>query len=82
MISSQDERAMAELVKTRACRRLVLAKYFDRAEPVDYETGEMARCDRCCSGVTDRQRRESRTARERGIVTDALDQISGGCVVC
>jgi hypothetical protein len=82
MVSSQDERAMAEFVKTRACRRLVLAKYFDRAEPVDCETGEMARCDRCCSGVTDRQRSESRTARERGIVTDALDQISGGCVVC
>jgi hypothetical protein len=82
MISSQDERAMAEFVKTRACRRLVLARYFDRAEPVDCETGEMARCDRCCSGVTDRQRSESRTARERGIVTDALDQISSGCVVC
>jgi superfamily II DNA helicase RecQ len=82
MISSHDERAMAEFVRTRACRRLVLAKYFDRAEPVDCEAGEMARCDRCCSGVTDLQRSESRTAREKGIVTDALDQISGGCVVC
>jgi hypothetical protein len=82
MISSHDERAMVEFVKTRACRRLILAKYFDRAEPVDCETGDMARCDRCCSGVTDRQRSESSTARERGVVTDALDQISGGCVVC
>lgn len=82
MISSHDERAMAEFVTTTACRRLVLAKHFDSGEPVDCEAGEMARCDRCCSGVTDRQRSESRTARERGVVTDALDQISGGCVVC
>ena len=82
MISSHDERAMAEFVRTTTCRRLVLAKYFDRGEPVDCVAGEMARCDRCCSGVTDRQRSESRTAHERGVVTDALDQISGGCVVC
>jgi len=54
MISSPDERAMVEFVKTRACRRLTLAKYFDRAKPVNYEEGEMARCDRCYSGVTDR----------------------------
>lgn len=82
IMSSPDERAMAEFVKTRTCRRLVLAKHLDRAEPVDCETGDMARCDRCSSGITDRQRSESRTARERGVVTDALDQISGGCVVC
>lgn len=82
LISSPDERAMAEFVRSRACRRLVLAKHLDRAEPVDCETGDMARCDRCCSGITDRQRSESRTACERGVVTDALDQISGGCVVC
>jgi superfamily II DNA helicase RecQ len=81
MIASQDERAIAEFVKTRACRMLVLVEYFDCAEPVDYEIGDMARCDRCCSGVTDRQRSESRTAREKGSVTDALYQISGGCVV-
>ena len=82
ILPSLDECAMVEFVKTRACRRLVLARYFDRIEPVDCETGEMARCDRCCSGITDRQRSESRTARERGVVTDALDQISGGCAVC
>ena len=82
MVSSQDERAMAEFVKTTGCRRLVLARCFDSGELVDCEMGEMARCDRCCSGVTDRQRSESRTTRERGIVTDALDQMSAGCVVC
>ena len=73
ILPSLDECAMVEFVKTRACRRLVLAKHFDRIEPVDCETGEMARCDRCCSGITDRQRSESRTAREKGVVTDALD---------
>jgi superfamily II DNA helicase RecQ len=82
MVSSQDKRAMAEFVKTIGCCRLVLARCFDSSEPMDYEIGEMAQCDRCCSGVTDQQRSESRTTCERGIVTDALDQISAGCVVC
>jgi hypothetical protein len=54
MITKHDERAILEFVKTRACRRLVLTKYFDRAEPVDWEIGDMTRQDRCCSGVTDR----------------------------
>jgi superfamily II DNA helicase RecQ len=33
-----DERAMVEFVRTRGCRRLVLARYFDRGEPADCET--------------------------------------------
>jgi hypothetical protein len=81
-IWDRDESAMVEFVKTRECRRLVLGEHFDRGEPVDCETGDMARCDRCCSGITDRQRSESRAAHEQGVVTDALDQLSGGCVVC
>lgn len=78
----RDERAMVEFVKTRGCRRLVLARYFDRGEPADCETDDMARCDRCSSGITDAERSESGAAHDRSTVTDALDQISGGCVVC
>jgi superfamily II DNA or RNA helicase len=79
---SPDELAMVDFVKTKECRRLVLAKNFDTVRPVDCETGEMARCDRCRPGITDWHRKQSRASHEEGMFTEALDQIAGNCSVC
>ena len=79
---SPDEKAMVDFVDTDDCRRLVLGRYFDRKPAQDCVSGEMERCDRCCSGVSDWARSEKETSQEREIVEDALDQMSNGCLVC
>ena len=79
---SRDEKEVLKFVNTDACRRLVLAEYFDEEEPVDCVAGEMARCDRCGGGPTDWDRSQRSTAEERGTVTDTLDQIASGCAAC
>jgi superfamily II DNA helicase RecQ len=79
---SPDEKAMLDFVNTGDCRRLVLGRYFDRKPAQDCVTGEMERCDRCCSGVSDWARSEKETSKERETVEDALDQMANGCPVC
>lgn len=77
-----DEKAMLDFVNTDDCRRLVLGGYFDRKPAQDCISGEMERCDRCRSGVSDWARSEKEMSQEREIVEDALDQITNGCPVC
>jgi hypothetical protein len=79
---TRDETEMLNFVSSEGCRRLVLARYFDEAEPQDCISGEMARCDRCGCGVTDWERSQRAVAEEEGVVLDTLDQIAGGCAVC
>jgi hypothetical protein len=79
---SPDEKAMLDFVNTDDCRRLVLGRYFDRKPAQDCVSGEMERCDRCCSGVSDWARSEKETSNERELVEDALDQMANGCPVC
>ena len=79
---SRDEREALKFVNTDGCRRLVLADYFDEVEPLDCISGEMARCDRCGSGVTDWERSQKSVATEKGLVMDTLDQMVNGCAVC
>ena len=79
---SRDEREMLNFVNTDRCRRLVLAEYFDEGEPVDCISGEMARCDRCGSGVTDWERSQRSAAEEKGEMLDTLDEVASGCAVC
>jgi hypothetical protein len=77
-----DEKAMLDFVNTDDCRRLVLGNYFDREAAQDCISGDMERCDRCCSGVSDWARSEKETSHEREVVEDALDQMANGCPVC
>ncbi len=79
---SSDEQEMLKFIDTDRCRRLVLAEYFDEGEPVDCISGEMARCDRCGSGVTDWERSQRSVAEEREVILDTLDQVANGCTVC
>jgi hypothetical protein len=79
---SPDEGAMLDFVNTDDCRRLVLGRYFDGKPAEGCVSGEMERCDRCCSGVSDWARAEKETSQEREIVEDALDQMANGCPVC
>jgi len=79
---SPDEKAMLDFVNADDCRRLVLGRYFDRRPAADCASGDMERCDRCCSGVSDWARLEKETSREREMVEDALDQMANGCPVC
>lgn len=79
---SPDEKAMLDFVNTDDCRRLVLGRYFDKKPAQDCVSGEMERCDRCCSGVSDWARSEKEASHEREIVEDALDQMANGCPVC
>lgn len=79
---SRDERELVKFVNTDGCRRRVLAEYYDEGEPVDCISGEMARCDRCGSGVTDWERSQRNVAEEKGMVLDTLDQVANGCTVC
>jgi hypothetical protein len=79
---SPDEKAMLDFVITDDCRRLVLGNYFDRKPAQDCISGDMERCDRCRSGVSDWARSEKEMSQEREIVEDALDQITNGCPVC
>ena len=67
---------------TAGCRRLVLADYLDETERLDCVAGEIARCDRSGSGVTDWHRGQKRVAEEKREVLDALDQIANGYPVC
>jgi hypothetical protein len=79
---SRDEKETLKFVNTEGCRRLVMMEYFDEQEPVDCISGEIARCDRCGSGVTDWERSQRNTAGKRGLVLDTLDQVANGCAVC
>ena len=79
---TRDEMEMLKFVNTDGCRRLIMAEYFDEAEPTDCITGEMARCDRCGSGVTDWERSQKCMSEEEGLLIDTLDQIANGCAAC
>ncbi|KAG5954584.1 hypothetical protein E4U58_007559, partial [Claviceps cyperi] len=79
---SVDEKGMFTFVNTDQCRRLVLGKYFDRVPAQDCISGDMVRCDRCSTGVSDWERSQQNKSRERYMVEDALDQIANGCPVC
>ncbi|KAK0926478.1 hypothetical protein LTR29_017851 [Friedmanniomyces endolithicus] len=79
---SPDEMAMLDFVNTDDCRRLTLGRYFDRKPAPDCDSGELERCDRCCSGVSDWARSERARAYEKDIVEEALDQMANGCPVC
>lgn len=79
---SRDEEALLEFVNTSGCRRLVLGQYFDEGITQDCISGNMAHCDRCGSGPTDRWRSQSDAAQERAIVEGTLDQMANGCPAC
>jgi len=79
---SQDEKAMLDFVNTDDCRRLMLARYFERKVAQDCKSGEMERCDRCGEGVSEWARSERETSREQAMVEEALDQMVNGCPVC
>ncbi|KAG5931201.1 hypothetical protein E4U59_000501, partial [Claviceps monticola] len=72
---SVDEKEMLGFVYTEGCRRLVLGKYFDDDSPQDCKSGDMERCDRCCSGVSDWTRSQREQCVEREMVEDVLDQM-------
>ncbi|KAG5912695.1 hypothetical protein E4U61_000150, partial [Claviceps capensis] len=72
---SVDEKEMMAFVYTEGCRRLVLGKYFDDDSPQDCKSGDMERCDRCCSGVSDWTRSQREQCVEREMVEDVLNQV-------
>ncbi|KAK0950983.1 hypothetical protein LTS01_025418, partial [Friedmanniomyces endolithicus] len=74
--------AMLDFVNTDDCRRLTLGRYFDRKPAPNCDSGELERCDRCCSGVSDWAPSERARAYEKDIVEEALDQMANGCPVC
>ncbi|KAG5986567.1 hypothetical protein E4U52_000123 [Claviceps spartinae] len=79
---SVDELGMIDFVYTEGCRRLVLGKYFDGDSPQDCKSGDMERCDRCCSGVSAWTRSQKLRVVDRHIVQETLNQIAIGCPVC
>ncbi|KAG6104105.1 hypothetical protein E4U13_000209 [Claviceps humidiphila] len=85
---SVDEKEMNAFVYTEGCRRLVLGvtasqrKYFDGDSPQDCKSGDMERCDRCCSGVSDWTRSQEEMSVERYMVQEALNHIAVVCPVC
>ncbi|KAG6198721.1 hypothetical protein E4U50_007513 [Claviceps purpurea] len=81
-VRSVDELEMIAFVYTEGCRRLVLGKYFDGDSPQDCQSGDMERCDRCCSGVSDWTRSQKEMSVERHMVQETLNHIAVVCPVC
>ncbi|KAG6071995.1 hypothetical protein E4U15_007158 [Claviceps sp. LM218 group G6] len=75
---SVDEKEMIAF----KCRRLVPWKYFDEDSPQDCKSGDMERCDRCCSGVSDWTRSQKEMSVERDMLENVLNQIAVVCPVC
>ncbi|KAG5950989.1 hypothetical protein E4U57_007239 [Claviceps arundinis] len=51
-------------------------------EKLDCISGDMERCDRCCSGVSDWTRSQKEMSVERDMVENVLNQIAVVCPVC
>lgn len=81
---SIDATAVASMIVSRECRRLVMSEYLDGVgrgrRCTDLDDG--ARCDRCGEGLTVVMRQKQEMARAWRQMERCLDEMTTGCALC
>ncbi|KAG5952113.1 hypothetical protein E4U57_006400, partial [Claviceps arundinis] len=78
----ESERRSRQKQEWSVNEKEMIAFYFDEDSPQDCKSGDMERCDRCCSGVSDWTRSQKEMSVERDMLENVLNQIAVVCPVC